>query len=108
MQRRARKPTSAMAALWDKLTGRSSSKDERPPAERHRSFEGELHRIDREELYAVPRPPPPTEKPALKGYMRSDSTLRDIVESDLRQKKLEQQLESTFLATFEKLLLLER
>jgi len=78
-----------MAALWDKLTGKS--KDERGMAERHRSFEGELTDVAREELYAVPRPAA-TENLALKGFLRSDSQLRNIVESDLREKKREQEM----------------
>lgn len=81
-----------MAALWEKLTGKG--KEERTPAERHRSFEGELAHIEREELYAVPRPLAPTENPALKGMLRSDSVLRNIVEKDLREKKHEQERES--------------
>jgi len=78
-----------MAALWDKLIGKG--KDVRSPAERHRSFEATLSDVAREELYAVPRPADP-ENPALKGMMRSDSVLRNIVESDLREKKREQEM----------------
>lgn len=79
-----------MAALWDKITGKG--KDERSPAERHvRSFDGgNLADVAREEVYAVPRPSV-NENPALKGMLRSDSTLRNIVESDLRTKKREQE-----------------
>lgn len=79
-----------MDVLWSKLTGKSTKDEKSTPAERHRSFEGNLTDVAREELYAVPRPSD-VENPALKGLLRSDSQLRNIVESDLREKKKEQE-----------------
>ena len=84
-----------MDALWGRLTGKSTKDAKSTPAERHRSFEGQLTDVAREELYAVARPSD-VENPALKGLLRSDSQLRNIVESDLREKKREQEMRRKF------------